>query len=317
MNGHSRGQVAAQIEAMDCSELSAIADEDLRVALLIRHFEHKVLDLFGQGLINGTTHTCLGQEYIPVALRSLLDQKDFVFSNHRGHGHYLARYGDAHGLLAEIMGREGAVCGGVGGSQHILRDHYLSTGVQGQSLPVATGVALAMKRSSPGVLACAYVGDGTWGEGVFYEALNMAQLWHLPLVVVVENNGIAQSTETDNQMAGSIAGRCDGFGVRYKEIESADINDIRKQLTPYFSWVRKFIQPLVIEFKTLRLGPHSKGDDSRPAEIVESVRQHDWCRRYARRYPTQFARIDNLMRTRIDHIADQVASLPLVSMEGT
>lgn len=299
------------------SGLSALADEDLELALLIRHFEHKILDFFAQGQINGTTHTCLGQEYIPVALRPLLTLTDFVFSNHRGHGHYLARYGDFHGLLAEIMGRASAVCNGVGGSQHILRDRYLSTGVQGQSLPVATGMALALKNSSPGDLACAYIGDGTWGEGAVYEALNMAQLWRLPLVVVVENNGIAQSTSTDVQMAGTIEGRCNGFGARYERIESLDINRIRQQLRPVFTSVRKFVHPLVIEFQTFRLGPHSKGDDTRPAEVVEQARQHDWCQRYAVEYPAQFTRCDDKTRARIDEVATEVAALPLVSMEDS
>lgn len=299
------------------SPLSVLADEDLELALLIRHFEQKVLDLFAQGQISGTTHTCLGQEYIPVALRPLLSLDDFVFSNHRGHGHYLARYRDVHGLLTEIMGRVGAVCGGVGGSQHILRDRYLSTGVQGQSLPVAAGTALALKASSAGNLACAYVGDGTWGEGAVYEALNMAQLWRLPLVVVVENNGIAQSTATVDQMAGTIEGRCTGFGIRYKQIDTADINDIRYQLKADLTSVRKFCHPLVIEFLTSRLGPHSKGDDTRPDEAIEQARRDDWCHRYAIEFPAQFARCDDEMRAQIDHIAEEVAALPLVNMEGS
>lgn len=292
--------------------LSVLADEDLELALLIRHFEQMVLDLFAQGQVSGTTHTCLGQEYIPVALRPLLNLEDFIFSNHRGHGHYLARYGDFHGLLAEIMGRVGAVCSGVGGSQHILRDRYLSTGVQGQSLPVAAGTALALKGSSPGHFACAYVGDGTWGEGVVYEALNMASLWRLPLVVIVENNGISQSTATENQMAGTIEGRCNGFGIRYERIESVDINDIRHQLKPALGSVRKFFHPLVVEFMTSRLGPHSKGDDTRPDEAIEEVRRDDWCHRYAIEYPEQFTRCDEEMRTRIHDIAEEVAGLPLV-----
>ncbi len=114
-------------------------EADLSLMLTIRAFELKLLDLYGKGLLNGTTHTCLGQEYIPVAMEALLDPRDRVFSNHRGHGHYLARFRDPAGLLAEIMGREGAVCNGVGGSQHIHRDGFLSTGVQGESLPVASG----------------------------------------------------------------------------------------------------------------------------------------------------------------------------------
>lgn len=95
--------------------------------MLIRHFEQTLLELFAHGELSGTTHTCLGQEYVPVAVSRLLQDGDWVFSNHRGHGHYLAHFADPYGLLAEIMGRAGVVCAGVGGSLHILRERYLST----------------------------------------------------------------------------------------------------------------------------------------------------------------------------------------------
>src|SRR5262245_52932230 len=124
---------------------SRLCDEDLDLAVLIRRFEEGLLRLFSSGALSGTTHTCLGQEYVPVALAPLLAD-DFVFSNHRGHGHYLAHCGDPEGLLAELMGREGAVCHGVGGSQHLRRERFLSTGVQGESLPAAVGVALHYKH---------------------------------------------------------------------------------------------------------------------------------------------------------------------------
>jgi len=132
--------------------LSMLPDDELELLLLIRHFELELLDLYGRGELNGTTHTCLGQEYVPVAVSGLLRDGDFILSNHRGHGHYLARYRDPHGLLAEIMGRDGAICEGVGGSQHIRREGYLSTGVQGESLPVAAGIALHLKRTRPGAV---------------------------------------------------------------------------------------------------------------------------------------------------------------------
>ncbi|MEV0588379.1 thiamine pyrophosphate-dependent dehydrogenase E1 component subunit alpha [Nonomuraea sp. NPDC050310] len=277
--------------------------DDLELLLLIRHFELALLELFDRGELNGTTHTCLGQEYVPVALGPLLREDDHVFSNHRGHGHYLARYRDFEGLLAEIMGREGAVCGGVGGSQHLYREHYLSTGVQGQSLPVAAGVALHLRGS--GRLALAYIGDGTWGEGAVYEALNLAALWELPLLVVVENNGIAQSTPTDRQMAGSIAGRAAAFGLDHWLTASADLGEIREELTPRLEHVRAG-RPLVAEFVTHRLGPHSKGDDTRDAETLELARKHDW-------YPPfEGGEADLAARARIRAIREEVAARPCV-----
>ena len=289
-----------------------IADEDLAQLLLIRRFEEKLLELFGQGLLGGTTHTCLGQEYIPVALRPLLTGDDFVFSNHRGHGHYLARFADPAGLLAEIMGREGAVCEGVGGSQHILRERFLSTGVQGESLPVAAGAALHLKRREPGRLACVHIGDGTWGEGAVYEALNMASLWELPLLVVVEHNGIAQSTPTELQLAGTIAARAAAFGIAHHRTESTDVEHIRTDLGELVDRVRGESRPLVVEFATHRLGPHSKGDDTRAESVVRAAREHDWYPRYRSAEPERVDRLDSAAIELVERVARDVAERPLV-----
>ncbi|WP_377271347.1 thiamine pyrophosphate-dependent dehydrogenase E1 component subunit alpha [Peterkaempfera sp. SMS 1(5)a] len=282
------------------------ADEDLSLMLTIRAFELKLLELFERGMLNGTTHTCLGQEYIPVAMEGLLAPGDHVFSNHRGHGHYLARYRDPEGLLAEIMGREGAVCGGVGGSQHIRRERYVSTGVQGESLPVACGVALHLKRVEPGSLACVYVGDGTFGEGAVYEALNLASLWGLPLLVVVENNGIAQSTPTGRHLAGGIAGRAAAFGVEYRFTDSVDVAGIRRLLAPAVEAVRGGV-PLVVEFATQRLGPHSKGDDTRSAEQVERLRAAGWYAGCVARDPERVGRLEGSARALVEAVAVDVA----------
>ncbi|MEV4110302.1 thiamine pyrophosphate-dependent dehydrogenase E1 component subunit alpha [Nonomuraea sp. NPDC049695] len=286
--------------------MNRLSDDDLALLLLIRFFELKLLALFEQGELNGTTHTCLGQEYVPVSLRTLLRESDWVFSNHRGHGHYLARFEDPEGLLAEIMGRKGAVCDGVGGSQHLKRDRYLSTGVQGQSMPVAAGVALRLKRHEPGALACVHIGDGTWGEGAVYEALNLAQLWRLPLLVVVEHNGIAQSTPTALQMAGTVEGRAGAFGVEHHRVDISDISVIRAELAPLVERVRQESRPLVVEYATHRLGPHSKGDDTRPPDFPRV----DWYAAYQAAHPVQSARIEAEARARIDRIAAEVAARP-------
>lgn len=293
-------------------ELSELVDDDLRQLLLIRHFEFSVLDLFSRGLLAGTTHTCLGQEYVPVAVSGLVQEGDFVFSNHRGHGHYLARYGDADGLLAEIMGREGAICNGVGGSQHLFRDAFMSTGIQGQSLPVAAGMALSLKNKAAGAVVIVYMGDGTWGEGAVYEALNLSQLWRLPVLFVVENNGIAQSTPTHRQLAGDIAGRVAGFGIVHQRVDTADVNHIRAAVSTFVQRVRDESLPGVIEFGTTRLGPHSKGDDSRTASELAGLREHDWREHYARRYPAQFQRVDDEQRRFMAEVVAKVSARPLV-----
>jgi pyruvate dehydrogenase E1 component alpha subunit len=295
-------------------ELSPLQDADLGRLLLIRHFETALLRLFGEGLLSGTTHTCLGQEYVPVALDPLLHEDDFTLSNHRGHGHFLARYaGEAAGLLAEIMGREGALCGGVGGSQHVYHRRFLSTGVQGESLPVAVGMALRMRRAGRGALACVYIGDGSWGEGSVYEALNMAALWNAPVLVVVENNGIAQSTPTEREMAGTVAARAAAFGVPHHRVESIDVNTIRAELAGPITAVRESAFPLVVEFVTHRLGPHSKGDDTRTPRQLQALRDDDWYERYAGAFPRLFAAADEHWRRYVDTLVAEVSARPLAS----
>jgi acetoin:2,6-dichlorophenolindophenol oxidoreductase subunit alpha len=286
-------------------------DADLGRLLLIRHVERKLLELFAAGHIAGTTHTCLGQEYIPVAMYPLV-RPAFVFSNHRGHGHYLAQFADAAGLLAEVTGREGALCGGSGGSQHLFRDGFCSTGVQGENVPVALGAAVHFRSTGSDSLAVAYVGDGTWGQGVVYEALNMAQLWRAPLIVVVENNGIAQSTPTNLALAGSIETRAAAFGVRYSFVDTSCVARIRTQLAEPVRRTRTGAGPLVIEFRTDRLGPHSKGDDTRDPAERERLRDRDWAVAYARHHPAQFAASDERQRRHVATVAAEVLARPLI-----
>jgi pyruvate dehydrogenase E1 component alpha subunit len=288
-------------------------DRDLRMLLLIRRFEEALLRLFGEGAIGGTTHTCLGQEYIPVALTPLLREPDYIFSNHRGHGHYLARFDDPVSLLAEIMGRAGGPCHGVGGSQHLHRDTFFSTGVQGESLPVAVGCALHLKRAGAGGLALAYIGDGTFGQGAVYEALNMARLWSAPLVVVAENNHIAQTTPADRNMGGTIAGRAAAFGLDYQHVASTDVAAARERLAAPLQRVRDGHGPLVAEFDTVRLGPHSKGDDTRGPEELRRLRERDWHAACERSFPGQLAAADAVATARIDAAVAEVKARPLAA----
>jgi TPP-dependent pyruvate/acetoin dehydrogenase alpha subunit len=291
-----------------------LADEDLDLLVFIRRFEEALLELFAAGELSGTTHTCLGQEYIPVALAPLT-RADFVFSNHRGHGHYLAHCGDAEGLLAELTGREGGPCRGVGGSQHLLGDRFLSTGVQGESLPVAVGMALHFKHARQDRIAIAYIGDGTWGEGAVYEALNLAALWQVPLLVVVENNGIAQTTPTRAQLAGTIEDRASAFGIGYQRIAATDVGQIRSALAPRLAHVRHQHSPLIAEFETVRLGPHSKGDDSRSREELRALRERDWYRLCQQREPGRLAAADARQRARVAQVLHAVRQRPLSAWE--
>ena len=308
----SAGGTGVPVVEVDANgSVGRLGDDDLATLLLIRRFEQALLDLYGAGHISGTVHTCLGQEYVPVALAPLIDG-DFVFSNHRGHGHYLALYRDPAGLLAEILGRDGGVCHGVGGSQHLYREEgFLATGVQGHSVPVAVGVGMHLRREGRGRLAVAFIGDGTWGEGGVYEALNMAQLWGAPVLVVVEHNEIAQSTPTTRQLAGTIAGRAAAFGIPHRRLETSDVGALRAEVGPLIARMRAQPAPLVLEFATIRLGPHSKGDDTRSEEELRRVRERDWAARYAAQHPDQFAAADQAQRHRVAAVVDEVLARPL------
>ncbi len=177
----------------------------------IRRFEETVLENFSKGVFYGTTHTYLGQEANAVGVLRNLQAGDIVFSNHRCHGHFLAYGGDPRALFAELMGKASGVCGGRGGSQHLHWRNFYSNGVQGGIVPVATGMALAEKRKGSRAVTVAFLGDGTLGEGVVYEALNMAALWKAPILYVVENNRIAQTTPIEAGSGGQPAGPFPGL----------------------------------------------------------------------------------------------------------
>jgi 2-oxoisovalerate dehydrogenase E1 component len=234
---------------------------------LIRSVELLILDLFGRGLLSGTTHTCLGQELCQMAVvRALGEPNDMVLSNHRNHGHFLTYSGQPVGLVAEIMGRQNGICGGYGGSQHIAYRNFHSNGVQAGMTAIGSGLALDRKRrASPGIVAI-MVGDGTLGEGLLYESMNLAAVWHAPVLFVVEHNGIAQTTCTRDVIAGSIVGRGAAFGLRTWTLNDA-APDFMQEADLIVRQMRDGKGPGMLVIETRRLGPHSKGDDLRdPAE---------------------------------------------------
>ncbi len=239
----------------------------------IRRFEETVLENFPRGVFFGTTHTCLGQEANAVGVLSWLQAGDIVFSNHRGHGHFLAYGGDPRALFAELMGRSTGVCGGRGGSQHLQWRNFYSNGIQGGIVPVATGMALAEKRKGASAVAVAFLGDGTLGEGVVYEALNLAALWQAPILFVVENNHIAQTTPTAQGVAGSIPARFNAFGIPVSELDSSDVLEILSAAGEALHAVRSQCAPRALVIHTARFGPHSKSDDTRPPQEIARLRQ--------------------------------------------
>lgn len=256
-------------------QISTEPEQLYRFGHLIRLTEQLILDQFSRGLVSGTTHTCIGQEITALAVvRALTHPEDAVLSNHRNHGHFMTYSGDFTGLVAEIMGREGGVCRGHGGSQHIAYRHFHSNGVQGGMTAIGAGMALARKKAGTGGMVTVMVGDGTLGQGLLYESLNLASVWSVPYLLVVENNGIAQTTYSQHTVGGDIEARGKAFGLSTWRFDDADplfctkveaaVNEVRTSGRPGF---------LVLD--TRRMGPHSKGDDLRDGEELATIRARD------------------------------------------
>ena len=243
-----------------------------RTMYRIRRFEETVLDEFKRGVFPGTTHTYLGQEANAAAVIGSMQEQDVIVTNHRCHGHFLAYGGEMRALFAELMGKATGVCAGRGGSQHLHYRNLYSNGVQGGIVPIAAGMALAEKHKGSGAVTTVFIGDGTLGQGVVYESMNMASLWSLPLMVVLENNHIAQTTPTYQVLAGSIPARFEAFGVKASELDTSDVLEIRDAAEKILAEVRAANRPQVLILNTVRFAAHSKGDDTRDVAEVEKLR---------------------------------------------
>ncbi|MCW5875024.1 MAG: thiamine pyrophosphate-dependent dehydrogenase E1 component subunit alpha [Anaerolineales bacterium] len=238
----------------------------------IRRFEETVLDAFPKGAFYGTTHTYIGQEANAVGVLAHLNEGDIVFSNHRCHGHFIAYGGDLRALFAELMGKATGVCGGLGGSQHLHWKDFYSNGVLGSTAPIAVGTALAEKQKGSDAITVLFLGDGALGEGTVYESLNIASLWNAPILFVVENNHIAQTTPTELALAGSLAARFAAFGIPVVEMDSNDVAKISSAAQHELAELRATRTPRALVLNTTRFGPHSKGDDTRDPAYIEELR---------------------------------------------
>lgn len=255
--------------------LDKMKDNIIKKSLLIRFVEQKLLDLFQEGEINGTVHTCIGQELIGACAAQFLNDDDHVISNHRGHGHFLSRNEDLVSFFSELMGRENGICAGIGGSQHIFTHNHISNGIQGGMTPIGVGIALANKiKKNNNVVVC-YIGDGTLGEGIVYEAFNLASLWNLPIIFVLENNKVAQSTSIKQTLSGSIKERAIGFGLEYSASSTWDIDHLVSTFEKAITLSRKDQKATFIEIDTYRLNSHSKGDDNRNLEEIQYYQEID------------------------------------------
>lgn len=238
----------------------------------IRHFEETVRDAFPKGMFYGTTHMYLGQEANAVGVLAHLNSGDIVFSNHRCHGHFIAYGGDLRALFAELMGKAAGVCGGMGGSQHLHWKDFYSNGILGSTAPIAVGTALAEKAKGSQAITIAFLGDGALGEGVLYESLNIASLWKAPILFVLENNHIAQTTPIELAVAGEIPARFAAFGIHGRELDSSDVREIRAAAGEEIGILRSEGGPRALVIHTVRFGPHSKGDDTRDEKLMARLR---------------------------------------------
>jgi 2-oxoisovalerate dehydrogenase E1 component len=249
--------------------------EDLGKALLIRATEERLLRLFSEGKLFGTVHTCIGQEFVGVAVARQLNEHDTIFSNHRGHGHFLSYTGNVEGLIGEVMGKSNGVCAGRGGSQHLQQDGFYSNGIQGGIAPVATGLGLNHKLSGTGGVSVVYLGDGTLGQGAVYESMNIASRWGIPVIFVCENNLFAQSTSQTETLAGDICARAEAFGIRTAHSNTWEWPQLFDDIEASVAYARSECKPVFHRVDTFRLMAHSKGDDNRPESYVEPHRQRD------------------------------------------
>ena len=247
----------------------------LRDSLRIRFFEQTLLDHFSKGIIGGTTHTCIGQENNAVGISLALNRDDIVLSNHRCHGHFLAHTKNYKGLINEILGNEDGVCSGIGGSQHLFyKKIFYSNGILGGNAPMCVGLAKSIKFKNNKKIVTLFLGDGSLGEGIIYEALNFISIYNLPVLIVIEDNGIAQTTETKKTISGKIYKRCIGFGIKTTQMNYPDAFEIYNKSKKIINMVRNG-NPHILILKSTRLGPHSKGDDTRSVNLIRKLSKID------------------------------------------
>jgi TPP-dependent pyruvate/acetoin dehydrogenase alpha subunit len=231
---------------------------------MIRLFEEAIERLFLEGRIMGTAHTCIGQEAVAVGTAAALETRDAMTTTHRGHGHFLARGADPKRVMAELFGRETGYSRGRGGSQMMMDPSigfFGANGITGGSIPFATGVALDAKLRDTGRVTVCFFGDGASNQGVFHETLNLAALWKLPVLFVVENNGYAMSTPTARGLANPhIADRASAYGITGVSVDGNDFFAVRDCVAQHAAVCRAGQGPVLLECVTYRLSGHSRGD---------------------------------------------------------
>jgi len=245
----------------------------------IRGFEEKLAELVTAGKLAGFLHLYAGEEAVAVGVCAHLSDRDIVTSTHRGHGHCIAKGVDVRGMMAELFGRSTGICRGKGGSMHIAdldRGMLGANGIVGAGIPLATGAALTAKLKRTGGVAVAFFGDGATNQGQFHEALNMAAVWDLPAIYVVENNGYGEATPTEFVTpVKDIAERAASYAMPSAVGDGMDFFEVTAKAGEAIARAREGGGPTLLECKTYRYFGHYVGDPLtyRRKEEAEEVRQ--------------------------------------------
>jgi pyruvate dehydrogenase E1 component alpha subunit len=246
--------------------------------LLIRRFEERSAQLYGMGLIGGFCHLYIGQEAVVVGVQETLTPNDTVITAYRDHGHMLACGMDPKGVMAELTGRSGGVSKGKGGSMHMFsreKKFYGGHGIVGAQVPLGTGLAFAHQYQNSESISVTYMGDGAFHQGQVYESFNMASLWKLPALFIVENNQYAMGTSVSRSSSVSdLYIRGEGFGILSKQINGMDLEEVYKETQEAVNHIRSGKGPYLLEIKTYRYRGHSMSDPGlyRSKEEVETVK---------------------------------------------
>jgi len=246
--------------------------------LLIRRFEEKAGQLYGLGLIGGFCHLYIGQEAVAVGLQSALSEKDSVITGYRDHGHMLLCGIPPKDVMAELTGRAAGISKGKGGSMHMFSvEHkfYGGHGIVGAQVSLGTGLGFAHKYANDGGACLAYFGDGAANQGQVYESFNMAELWKLPVIYVIENNQYAMGTSVNRASAeDQLFRRGESFRIPGIQVDGMDVLACRGAAEEALAWVRAGKGPIILEMKTYRYRGHSMSDPAkyRSREEVQAVR---------------------------------------------
>jgi len=251
-----------------------------RDMLLIRRFEERAGQMYGQGLIGGFCHLYIGQEAIIVGLEAAMEKGDQVITGYRDHGHMLAMGMEPRGVMAELTGREGGYSRGKGGSMHMFsaeKNFFGGHGIVGAQVPIGTGLAFSNKYKGNDRVSFAFFGDGASNQGQVFEAMNMAALWKLPIIYVIENNQYAMGTAVARSTAEThLYRRGAAFNIPGEEVDGMDVLAVKEATEKALAHARGGEGPMVLEMKTYRYRGHSMSDPAkyRTREEVQDVREH-------------------------------------------